>query len=81
MQQFEEYHLDPNNPVNKFREKLKLEFNPTWQILSAKHGGYQIHEKQLIPFFNNLSPPLGFRNLELTKKEIAAEITSMHLSS
>jgi len=81
IQQFEEYHLNPSNPVNRFREKLEGEFNPTWQLLSAKYQGTQIHEKQLIPFFMSLNPPLGFRNLDLSKKEVALEITQMNLTS
>ena len=80
LQQFEEYHLNPNNPVNKFRERLKAEFDPLWQCVAAKYGGTKIPEKQLIPFFKALNPPLGFKGLDLNQKEMALEITQMQLT-
>jgi len=79
LQQFEEYHLNPDNPVNKFRESLDLVFIPHWEKYALKHGGTHLHEDQLFDFFLTLPTPLGFKNSGSTKKEVAIQIMQMNI--
>jgi len=81
LQQFEEYHLNPDNPVNKFRETLEDVFKPHWEKYALKYGGLHMHESQLLDFFTTLSAPLGFKDSGYSKKYIAKEIMKMTISS
>lgn len=81
LQQFEAYYLNPDSPVNKFREDLENVFKPTWAKFTEKYQGIEIPENQLLPFFQELPAPLGFKNTGKNKKEIAKEITQMNLVS
>ena len=77
LQQFEEYHLNPDNPVNKFRETLDFVFIPHWEKFALKHGGMHIYEDQLFEFFKTLPGPLGFKGSNIPHKEIAKEVFQM----
>jgi len=79
LQQFEEYHLNPDNPVNKFREAMEDKFIPTWEKFSLKHGGAHIHENQLLSFFMTMQGPVGYKNSTLTKKEMAKEVMRINI--
>jgi len=79
LQQFEEYHLNPDNPVNRFRETMEDKFVPIWQQFSLKHGGAHIHENQLLNFFMTMQQPIGYKNSNLPKKVIAKEVMRMNL--
>jgi len=81
LQQFEEYHLNPDNPVNKFRETLEDVFKPHWEKYALKFGGLHIHETQLMDFFTTLPAPIGYKDTDYTKKQIAKDILKMTLSS
>lgn len=79
LQQFEEYHLNPDNPVNKFRETLEDVFRPHWEKYSLRHGGAFIHESQVFDFFLTMPEPLGFQGTNLTKKAIAKQVMKMNI--
>ena len=63
LQQFENYHLDPGNPIHTFKDYL-LKFRKVWGHYTAKQYGKKIHHRLLVPFFQKLSPPLGFEDFE-----------------
>jgi len=73
--------LNPDNPVNKFRETLEDVFKPHWEKYALKYGGLHMHESQLLDFFTTLSAPLGFKDSGYSKKYIAKEIMKMTISS
>ena len=81
LQQFEEYHLNPDNPINKFREELENSFIPVWKKYSARHDGVEVAENQLLPLFQSMPPPLGYKDTSHSKKRIAKEITQMNFVS
>jgi len=81
LQQFEEYHLNPDNPVNRFRETLEDVFKPHWEKYALKYGGLHMHESQLLDFFTTMPAPLGFKDSGYSKKYIAKEIMKMTISS
>ena len=63
LQQFENYHNDPGNPIHTFKDYL-LKFRSVWGIYTSKQKGKKIHHRLLIPFFQKLSPPMGFEEFE-----------------
>ena len=77
LQQFENYHLDPGNPIHTFKYYL-LKFRKVWGHFTAKQLGKKIHHRMLIPFFQKLSPPLGFEEFE-DRDIILKEIMDMKL--
>jgi len=63
LQQFENYHTDPGNPIHTFKDYL-LKFRKVWGMYTAKQKGRKIHHRLLVPFFRKLSLPLGFEEFE-----------------
>lgn len=55
---FEEYNLKDDNPVELFKENLE-NFRISWGIFSYDYKGKKIKERNLVPFFMSLNPPLG----------------------
>ncbi len=85
IQQFEEYHLAKDNPVEEFKLKFEKHFAPLWAKFTLRHGATKIHENQLVDFFCALEEPLGFKpkiKTEKANRTIAAkEIVKMELVS
>ena len=51
---------------------------PVWKKYSAKYEGVEVVENQLLPLFQSMPPPLGFKDTSYTKKKVAKEITQMN---
>ena len=58
IEQFEEYHLNPNNPLNYFYNDLE-NFRKIWKKYSSEYKGIKIQHCNLINFFKELDKPLG----------------------
>jgi len=78
MQQFEEYHLRVNNPIQTFRENLET-FKKIWSEFSLASEGINISHRNLIEFYMKLPEPLGF-GIGVSRANIAKEIMNMNLS-
>ena len=78
IQQFEEYHLRDNNPIQTFRENLET-FKKIWSEFSLASEGLNIFHRNLIEFYMKLPEPLGF-GPSVPKTVIAKEIMNMNLS-
>lgn len=65
LQQFENYHLDPGNPIHSFKDYL-LKFRKIWGSYTSKQRGKKIHHRMLVSFFKRLPMPLGFDDFEDT---------------
>lgn len=78
IQQFEEYHLRVNNPIQTFRENLET-FKKIWSEFSLASEGLNISHRNLIEFYMKLPEPLGF-GPGVPKTLIAKEIMNMNLS-
>ena len=63
LQQFENYHTDPGNPIHTFKDYL-LKFRKVWGMYTSNQRGKSIHRRLLIPFFQKLSLPMGFEEIE-----------------
>ena len=74
---FEEYNLKEDNPVEQFKENLES-FRASWSLFTIGYKGQKIRERNLIPFFMSLSPPLGFGE-NSDKKEVAKSVMKMEL--
>ena len=78
IQQFEEYHLRVNNPIQTFRENLET-FKKIWSEFSQGSEGLNISHRNLIEFYMKLPEPLGF-GPGVSRAVIAKEIMNMNLS-
>ena len=78
IQQFEEYHLRVNNPIQTFRENLET-FKKIWSEFSLASEGLNISHRNLIEFYMKLPEPLGFHP-GISRAVIAKEIMNMNLS-
>jgi hypothetical protein len=58
IQDFEEYNLKPNNPIEEFNDNL-VHFKDIWNKFSKENAGLRMHQKWLFPFMKELKPPLG----------------------
>ena len=56
---FEEYNLKDDNPVELFKENLES-FRDIWAEYTKEYRGQKIREKNLVAFFMELPRPLGF---------------------
>lgn len=59
LQQFENYSLNPNNPLHTFKDYLSR-FRAIWLRYIEKSDFIKIHHRYLVGFFMSLKPPLGF---------------------
>lgn len=66
---FEEFNLKSNNPIEEFKENLE-HFKQNWVEFTKEFKGEKISSKDIIPFLRNLNPPLGFGQ-NIDKLEIA----------
>lgn len=78
IQQFEDYHLRKNNPIQTFRENLET-FKKIWSEFSLASEGLNISHRNLIEFYMKLPEPLGF-GPTVPKTVVAKEIMNMNLS-
>ena len=58
IQQFEEFHFNPENPLAHFKDELE-NFRKIWTFYSSKDEGFKMKSFDLISLFKNLKPPLG----------------------
>ena len=58
LQQFEEYHINPNNPLQEFKDYVDT-FRKKWAIYTVKTKGVKLHRRQVVDMFRALEPPLG----------------------
>ena len=58
IQQFEDYHFNPNNPLEIFFKNLD-EFRRVWAKYTTKFKGTKITSRNLITFLSELKPPIG----------------------
>lgn len=61
LQQFENYNLNPDNPMHSFTEYLE-KFRNVWSLFTAKHEKDKLHETKLPKFLKTLREPLGIVN-------------------
>jgi len=59
MNEFEENYIDPDNPLQNFREQEES-FKSLWVIMTQKDFGVKIHERFLTDFYFALPEPLGY---------------------
>ena len=52
---FQDYYLDPNNPLNDYKEDV-IEFREIWALYTQTNHGICIDSKYLIEFVCKLSP-------------------------
>lgn len=55
---FEEFNLKEDNPVEEFKENLEI-FRKSWGMFTKEFRGLKIRDHLLISFISNLAPPLG----------------------
>lgn len=77
IQQFEEYQLEENNPIQTFKENLD-NFRKIWGEFSANNNSVFINQKSLVDFYMKLEPPLGFGS-KMERAKVALEIMKMKL--
>lgn len=58
LQQFENYSLNPNNPLHTFKDYI-AKFRKVWGKFIDVKQPMRIHSKYLVRFFTALKPPLG----------------------
>jgi len=58
IQQFEQYYVSEDNPIQKFKNNLVL-FEKVWIEFTEKHHHVKIKEKLLPQFFKKLPLPIG----------------------
>lgn len=58
LQQFEEYHINANNPLTQFKTYVE-KFRVSWSSCTDKYKGQKMHKSNLIVFFQLMDPPLG----------------------
>jgi hypothetical protein len=56
--QYEEYHLNPDNPLHSFEENLER-FRKAWSKFTSEHKGTKLEKAKLIKFLISLKPPMG----------------------
>ena len=61
LQQFENYNLNPHNPMHSFTEYLE-KFRNVWSLFTAKHEKDILHETKLPKFLKTLREPMGIIN-------------------
>ena len=58
IRQFENYCLNPDNPVHSFNDHLE-KFRTVWSLFTVKEEGTRIKATSLVDFFKTLKTPLG----------------------
>ena len=58
VQQFEEFHLNENNPLNHWKNNLNS-FRKTWHYYSQSDKSMIFNEKKSLLFFKTLKFPMG----------------------
>ena len=58
IQQFEDYHANPDNPLEIFLENLD-EFRRVWAKYTSQYLGKKIHSRHILKFLIELQPPIG----------------------
>lgn len=61
LQQFENYNLNPDNPMHSFTENLE-KFRNVWSLFTAKQEKDRLHETKLLKFLKTLRAPMGILN-------------------
>ena len=59
IRQFENYSLNPENPIHTFNDYLE-KFRNIWSLFTVKEYGHRIKENLIVDFFKSLKSPLGF---------------------
>lgn len=77
IQDFEEYNLKDNNPVEEFKDNLD-HFKSIWNNHTKEYAGLRMHQKNLFAFFRDLRPPLGVGGDD--KPAIANKLVKINLS-
>lgn len=77
IQQFEEYQIEENNPIQTFKENLE-NFRKIWAEFSAGNDSAFINQKNLIDFYRKLEPPLGFGE-KSERAKVALDVMKMKL--
>lgn len=67
MKEFEENYIDPDNPLQNFREQ-EANFKSLWVKMTKNNSGIKIHEKFLTDFYFDLPLPLGY-DYKLKRKQ------------
>jgi hypothetical protein len=85
IQQFEEYHIAKDNPVEEFKKLLEKVFKPVWLRFTLKHGATKLYESQLVDFFCELEEPLGYKSKKgkdkTSRTQVAKEIFKLDVAS
>lgn len=58
LQEFENYYLNPNNPMQNFKEDVE-KFKSVWLEFTEKYEAIMIKDSTLVRFFSRLEEPLG----------------------
>ena len=58
VQQFEEYHLNKNNPLNHWKSNLNT-FQSNWTLFSDSELKIYLDDRKIINFFKKFPPPIG----------------------
>jgi hypothetical protein len=61
---FEEFHSKSDSSWDIYFENIE-KFQKHWKAFPFKEGNFKIKEKNLLPFFINLPPPLGWSRSDL----------------
>jgi len=61
LQQFEENYICSDNPLQHYNKDINL-FKEKWVHTTIKQNGLRLYQADIIRFFLNLPPPLGFGN-------------------
>ena len=79
IQQFEQYYVSEDNPIQKFKNNLVL-FEKTWIEFTKKHEHIRIKERDLNTFFRKLPPPIGLPE-ETEENELKRQLLKMGIRS
>ena len=59
IQEFEDFHDNPTNPIQFFQDKVDI-FKLAWGRFNlCSNSIYLIHSSKIIKFLTSLGPPLG----------------------
>ena len=62
LQQYEENYISTDNPLQHYNKDINT-FKEKWVHNTFKQHGLRLNQTDIIRFFLNLPPPLGFGNL------------------
>ena len=66
LQVFEEFHINPANPILALREKVE-EFERIWEKYTLEYKGIKIHQKNFFNFMKELNNHIRKLFIILTK--------------